>query len=244
MVQWAIELSQFDIEYKPRTAIKAQTLADFVAEFTMTNLDPKAEYWKVHVDGSSIAGVGGVGVILLSPKKDALKYGVQFQFPATNNEAKYEAVLTSLKVAKALGIGNLKLNINSKLVVKQITNKYEAKEDRMKMYLKLTNQLLSNFDDVRIGQIPREENLEADKVARLASSNNGIGQLGLYMEVQTISSIEVLDVAYVQSKGSWMDLILAYIKDGRLLSDPLGARKIRVRSFRFIIRVVNEPSRS
>ena len=34
MVQWAIELSQFDIEYLPRTAIKAQALADFIAEFT------------------------------------------------------------------------------------------------------------------------------------------------------------------------------------------------------------------
>ena len=34
MVQWAIELNQFDIEYHLRTAIKAQALADFVAEFT------------------------------------------------------------------------------------------------------------------------------------------------------------------------------------------------------------------
>ena len=34
MIQWAIELSQFDIEYLPRTAIKAQALADFIAEFT------------------------------------------------------------------------------------------------------------------------------------------------------------------------------------------------------------------
>ena len=34
MVQWAIELSQFDIEYQPQTTIKAQALADFIAEFT------------------------------------------------------------------------------------------------------------------------------------------------------------------------------------------------------------------
>ena len=33
MVQWAIELSQFDIKYRPQTAIKAQALADFIAEF-------------------------------------------------------------------------------------------------------------------------------------------------------------------------------------------------------------------
>ena len=34
MVQWAIELSKFDVEYRPRAAIKAQALADFIAEFT------------------------------------------------------------------------------------------------------------------------------------------------------------------------------------------------------------------
>ena len=34
MIQWAIELRQFDIEYRPRTAIKAQALADFIAGFT------------------------------------------------------------------------------------------------------------------------------------------------------------------------------------------------------------------
>ena len=34
MMKWAIELSEFDIRYKPKTAIKGQVLADFVMEFT------------------------------------------------------------------------------------------------------------------------------------------------------------------------------------------------------------------
>ena len=44
MVQWAVELSQFDIEYRPRTANKAQDLEDFIAEFTLPNPDWEAEY--------------------------------------------------------------------------------------------------------------------------------------------------------------------------------------------------------
>ena len=47
MVQWAIKLSQFDIEYHPRTAIKAQVLADFIVEFTLPdeeNPSPEAEW--------------------------------------------------------------------------------------------------------------------------------------------------------------------------------------------------------
>ena len=47
----------------------------------------------------------------------------------------------------------LELNLDSKLVMGQITKEYEAKEDRMKRYLKLTSQLVSNFDDVRITQV-------------------------------------------------------------------------------------------
>ena len=35
MVQWAIKLSQFDIEYHHRTTIKAQALAHFITEFTL-----------------------------------------------------------------------------------------------------------------------------------------------------------------------------------------------------------------
>ena len=56
MVQWAIELSQFDIEYHPRTAIKAQALADFIAEFTLPNKDKitdKVDRWTIQTDGSS-----------------------------------------------------------------------------------------------------------------------------------------------------------------------------------------------
>ena len=59
-------------------------------------------------------------------------------------------MLTSLRVAKALGVRNLKLNSDSKLVTGQMNNEYEAKEDRMKRYLALTNQLISHFDDVKI----------------------------------------------------------------------------------------------
>ena len=56
MVQWAIELSQFDIEYHPRTAIKAQALADFISEFTPPDEDSLidvVERWTIQTDGSS-----------------------------------------------------------------------------------------------------------------------------------------------------------------------------------------------
>ena len=66
---------------------------------------------------------------MISPDKDILKYGVQLQFPTTNNEAEYKVVLTSLRLDKALGIKNLVIKSDSKLIVGQVNHKCEAKEE-------------------------------------------------------------------------------------------------------------------
>ena len=63
MVQWTIELSQFDIEYHPRLAIKAQALANFITKFTLPdedNLTNETERWIVQTNDSSTQRRGGV----------------------------------------------------------------------------------------------------------------------------------------------------------------------------------------
>ena len=68
LIQWAIELSDFDVKYQSRNAIKVQALADFIAEFTSSHrgLEEREDNktWVVHVDGSSTLHVGGIGVVL------------------------------------------------------------------------------------------------------------------------------------------------------------------------------------
>ena len=79
MVQWAIELSQFDIKYHPRIAIKVQALADFIAEFTLPDEDgltDETERWTIHTDGSSAQKKGGVGVVIITPEGETFKYRV------------------------------------------------------------------------------------------------------------------------------------------------------------------------
>ena len=70
-----------------------------------------------------------------------LKYRVQLKFPATNKETEYEGILTGLRLGKALGAKNLLIQSDSKLVIGQIRGEYEAKEERMQKYLKLTKHL-------------------------------------------------------------------------------------------------------
>ena len=77
MVQWAIELSQLDIEYRPRTTIKAQALANFIAEFTTPkNTNSQEDLWTINTDGSSRQKGSRAGIVITSLKKDVLKYGV------------------------------------------------------------------------------------------------------------------------------------------------------------------------
>jgi hypothetical protein len=38
IAQWAVEISQYDIEFIPRWAIKSQALVDFIAEWTDSSL--------------------------------------------------------------------------------------------------------------------------------------------------------------------------------------------------------------
>ena len=61
-----IELSEFDIQYRPRTAIKGQAVADFIIEFTLgeDQLVEEKEQWNIYTDGSSNRRAGGVGVVI------------------------------------------------------------------------------------------------------------------------------------------------------------------------------------
>ena len=89
------------------------------------------ESWTILIDGSLVQKRGGVEVIINTSKGETLKYGVWLQFPITNNEAEYEAILTGLRIGRALGTKNILLKSDSKLVIGQVKGEYEVKESRM-----------------------------------------------------------------------------------------------------------------
>ena len=93
LMKWAIELSEFDIRYKPKTAIKGQVLADFVMEFISVEPAENAQtptdlpIWKLSVDGAINAQGSGAGLTLTTPEGIDIKYVLRFKFQASNNEA-------------------------------------------------------------------------------------------------------------------------------------------------------------
>ena len=72
---WAIKLSEFDIQYCPRTAIKGQVVADFIAEFTHDEDKGAKEspHWSIYTDESSNRQAEGAGIVLISPEGDTVE---------------------------------------------------------------------------------------------------------------------------------------------------------------------------
>ena len=137
----------------PRTSIKGQVLADLVAEFTEPeieelpsngNMDEKlvgtiSQYClptlEVYVDGASNQNGSGVGLVLVSPEKVVVEKSLRLDFPTTNNEAEYEALLEGMSMVQRMGGKSIRLFSDSRLVVGQVRGEFEAKDERMQGYL-------------------------------------------------------------------------------------------------------------
>ena len=168
MVKWSIELSEYDLEFWPRKSIKAQALADFVAECTFQNqqrdeiqsapvgssqlegTERQEDIWSVYVDGSSAQEGAGAGILLVGPDKEEFKYSIKFTFPITNNAAEYEALLAGLRLAKKIRAENLKVYADSQLVVRQVSGEYEVKDPALKAYNGLVKQLWQKFSQIQL----------------------------------------------------------------------------------------------
>ncbi|XP_023745788.1 uncharacterized protein LOC111893943 [Lactuca sativa] len=115
LAKWAIELGEHDINYRPRTSIKGQALADFLLEIPDVGNPAKEKVWVVeeapteqgswtlYTDGASSREGSGAGLILTSPKGEEVTYALRFDFHTSNNEAEYEALLAGLRLARQMG---------------------------------------------------------------------------------------------------------------------------------------------
>jgi len=212
-------------------------LADFIAEFTYPYEEEETpmETWTIQTDGYAMKKVEGIGVVLISPEGETLKYAVRLQFSITNNEAEYEALLTGLSLAKALEAKNLIVQANSQLIIRQVKGDYEAKEERMQKFQKIVQRLSRHFDNLDFMQISRAKNTEANFLARLALSDNYNATFEICLEIRGQPSIEGEQVLKIKEQDEWMNPIVSYLKEGWLPKDKTKVRKIQIRVARFVI---------
>ncbi|XP_073304553.1 uncharacterized protein [Primulina huaijiensis] len=222
------ELGEYDIEYKPRAAIKAQALTDFLIEMIQPM---EKEVWRVFVNGASNLSGCGVGVVLIAPSEEKIKLALRIDSRVTNNEAKYEAVLAGLQAAQEVGASRVIIYSGSQLITQQIKGMYEANNEKMLKYLGLITARAASLTDWIIEQIPREENAEADTLAKVAASMSDISTREVLCFTQLLLSIDE-EIPSIQ-KSAWMIPIIEYIIHEKLPEDRAQAAKIRKQAPRY-----------
>ncbi|KAI3725211.1 hypothetical protein L1987_64989 [Smallanthus sonchifolius] len=183
MAKWPVKLSAYDLKYEPRTTIKSQALADFVADFSsdiqqeadleVQQLEESKDKWIMFTYSASNIKGTCLGIILKSPQGDILPQSISYEFQASNNEAEYEALIAGLQLACDMKIRYL--------------------------------------------QVPREDNVEADALANLASALK-------IPEGTTIPIIHILSPA-IEKKN----------EDGDFPKDEKNHRAFRMRISPFIM---------
>ncbi|GJY10583.1 reverse transcriptase domain-containing protein [Tanacetum coccineum] len=243
MLKWKFELEGYDIQYRPRTAIKGQILADFIVERPeeespdelMAEPEVLPEPWTLFTDGSSCVDGSGAGLILTNPEGAEFTYAMRFRFEATNNEAEYEALIAGLRIAEQMGVKNLQANVDSRLVANQVNGSYIAKESGMVQYLNKVKTLAKSFKEFSIKQIPRSENKKADALSKIASTSFAhLNKQVLVEELKekSINEKEILDV--VEEEGNtWMTPISEYLTKEILPEDRKKARAVRRKAARY-----------
>ncbi|XP_065050377.1 uncharacterized protein LOC135680425 [Musa acuminata AAA Group] len=206
LLKWAVELGEHDISYSPRTAIKAQVVADFIAELTQLE------------DGA------GAGLVLLAPDGRSFERSLHFGFKATNNEAEYEALLAGLELALEMQVAAIRVLTDSQLVAEQLNGGYEARDVTMAKHLARVRDLTAKFHYFTLSNIPREENERADALAKLALKS--ISKAWPEVEELPAHAVEIATTAPGGVPTTWVQELLRFKRDGTLPLDEVAARHL------------------
>jgi ribonuclease HI len=83
----------------------------------------------------------------------------------TNNVAEYTAMIEGLARAKELGATSVTLRSDSQLLINQLTGRYRVKALHLQPLHRRARSIAAGFDRVSFEHVPREENVEADRLA-------------------------------------------------------------------------------
>ena len=156
MITWLVELLEFGLKYEPRGSVKGQHLADFAVELHGPT-SPSKQTWVLFVDGSSDKLNARAGIVIEGPGDFTVDHSLQFKFKASNNQAKYEALIAGLRLAKDLGARRLKCNTDSRLMVGQVHGEYQVKDDLLLQYYHKVVEAMKEFEEVTVHHIPPGE---------------------------------------------------------------------------------------
>jgi len=125
----------------------------------------------VEADGGSRGNPGpaGYGAVVLDAASDeVLAERAEGIGVATNNVAEYQGLLAGLRAAAELGADEVDVRMDSKLVVEQMTGRWQVKHAALQPLVREARELAERFTTVRYEWIPRARNVRADRLANEA----------------------------------------------------------------------------
>nr|GEU44676.1 reverse transcriptase domain-containing protein [Tanacetum cinerariifolium] len=171
-------LGEHNITYLTRTSVKGQILADFLVEKPdeappdMSVVETPQELWTLFTDGSSCV-----------------------------DGSEYEALIAGLRIITQMGVRNVHVSVDSKLVANQVLGTYVAKEEYIIKYLEKAKILVSGFTNFSISQVPRSKNKKADAMSKIASTSFAHLSKQVLVEVLKEKSVQEKEVATVVERS-------------------------------------------
>jgi ribonuclease HI len=142
----------------------------------------------MYFDGSVMKEGAGVGLVFILPLGVRMKYMVRLHFPASNNIAKYEALINGLQVVVELGIKCLEIRGDSELVVDQVMKDKNCVNPKMVAYCQAVRDLEGKFHDLELHHVLRDYNKAADVLAKTASTRSPVPH-GVFVSDQHAPSV-------------------------------------------------------
>jgi ribonuclease HI len=109
-------------------------------------------------DGACSKSGNGAGIIFKILESIIHPHAIRLEFPCTNNEAEYEALIQGMIISLQMKVENLVITGDSKLIINHIRKKYKVKKEKLKCYAKRVSELMDSFNSFNISFIPRENN--------------------------------------------------------------------------------------
>jgi ribonuclease HI len=129
----------------------------------------RAPHLIAYVDGGSRGNPGpaGIGVVVAHPTGKRVEIS-QSIGARDNNYAEYAALVVALEYASACDSPRLQVYSDSEVVVRQISGSYNCQSPALRDIYSACMALIGNFQHFAITHIRRENNADADRLAREA----------------------------------------------------------------------------
>jgi ribonuclease HI len=172
--KWVVELGALNINFKPRTTIKSQAQVNFMEEWRENQLPTPTErpgHCVMYFNGSLKLEGAGAGVLMISPKREQLKYILQIFWNISNKEAEYEALLHGLRLGISLGIKRLLVYSDSAVVINQVNKSRYCNKENMDAYFLEVRKLENKCYGLEFHHVVRNNNVAADVLSKLGSTH-------------------------------------------------------------------------